>query len=243
MDLIFVSGGSSGIGAALTAHLSGFPNVAVATLSRSDVDMDHHLSVDLSDPGEWSSVAEWMASVADEVQPTAIWFFHCAATLNPIGFAGEVDADAYTSNVLLNSASPQVLGDRFIAIAKRLDVPAVMVQISSGAATKAYPGWSSYCAAKAAVDHWTRTVGKELEARGEPITVVSVAPGVVETPMQAEIRGMHESDFPNVQRFRDLKSEGILRSPGEVARDLWALVNREDLENGAVLDLRDDSSA
>ncbi|MDH3250568.1 MAG: SDR family NAD(P)-dependent oxidoreductase, partial [Acidimicrobiia bacterium] len=179
-----------------------------------------------------------MASVADEVRPTALRFFHCAATLNPIGFAGEVDADAYTANVVLNSASPQVLGGSFIALATRLGVPAVMVQISSGAATKPYPGWSSYCAAKAAVDHWTRTVGKELENRGLPITVVSVAPGVVETPMQAEIRGMHESDFPNVQRFRDLESEGILRAPEVVAQELWDLAIRSDLENGAVLDLR-----
>jgi benzil reductase ((S)-benzoin forming) len=82
-------------------------------------------------------------------------------------------------------------------------------------------------------------VGKELGNRGQPITVVSVAPGVVETPMQAEIRGMDEADFPNVQRFRDLESEGILRSPSDVARDLWALATRDDLENGAVLDLRE----
>jgi benzil reductase ((S)-benzoin forming) len=240
MDLIFVSGASSGIGAALTAHLSPMPEVTVATFSRSDVDSAHHLGADLSKPAEWSRVAGWMDSVVGRVRPGALWFFHCAATLNPIGFAGEVDGDAYAANVVLNSASPQVLGDRFIALAKRLGVSAVMVQISSGAATKPYPGWSSYCAAKAAVDHWTRTVGKELENRGLPITVVSVAPGVVETPMQAEIRGMHESDFPNVQRFRDLESEGILRLPEEVARDLWALATRGDLTNGAVLDLRDE---
>lgn len=239
MDLIFVSGASSGIGAALTSHLSPMPEVTVATFSRSEVDSAHHLSADLSKPTEWSRVAGWMESVVSRVRPGALWFFHCAATLNPIGFAGEVDGDAYASNVVLNSASPQVLGDRLIDIAKRFDLPAVVVQISSGAATKPYPGWSSYCAAKAAVDHWTRTVGRELEARGEPITVVSVAPGVVETPMQAEIRGMHESDFPNVQRFRDLESEGILRAPDDVARELWDLATRLDLENGGVLDLRD----
>lgn len=238
MDLIFISGASSGIGAALTAHISTMPDAAVATLSRSDVDAEHHLGVDLSEPGEWPRVATWMESVVEEVRPGALWFFHCAATLSPIGFAGEVDPDAYAANVILNSASPQVLGDRFIAIAKRLAVPAVIVQISSGAATKPYPGWSSYCAAKAAVDHWTRTVGAELEERSDPITVVSVAPGVVETPMQAEIRAMDEADFPNVQRFRDLKSEGILRVPEDVARELWQLATSADLENGAILDLR-----
>ena len=143
--------------------------------------------------------------------------------------------------MVLNSASPQVLGDRFIALAKRLDLPAVLVQISSGASAKPYPGWSAYCAAKAAVDHWTRTVGQELEVRGEPITVISVAPGVVDTPMQDGIRDLDEADFPNVQRFRDLKSEGILRSPEVVARELWDLFRRPDLANGAVLDLRDQS--
>ena len=74
--------------------------------------------------------------------------------------------------------------------------------------------------------------------RGEPITVISVAPGVVDTPMQDGIRDLDEVDFPNVQRFRDLKSEGILRSPDVVARELWDLATRPDIENGAVLDLR-----
>jgi NAD(P)-dependent dehydrogenase (short-subunit alcohol dehydrogenase family) len=241
MELIFVSGASSGIGAALAAQLSQLDDVSVATFSRSEVRASHHLAVDLSEPSQWQLVSEWMRAVADEVRPSAVFFFHCAATLDPIGFAGEVDSDAYASNVVLNSASPQVLGDRFVALAKQLEVPAVMVQISSGAATKAYPGWSSYCAAKAAVDHWTRTVGVELDQRGDPITVISVAPGVVETPMQAGIREVDEADFPNVQRFRDLESEGILRSPEEVARDLWSLATRTNLENGAVLDLRDSS--
>lgn len=241
MDLIFVSGASSGIGAALTGHLSSVPDVAVATFSRSHVDSAHHLAVDLADLSTWLDVSEWMASVIADVRPNSLAFFHCAATLDPIGFAGEVDSEAYASNVVLNSASPQVLGDRFIALAKRLGLPAVLVQISSGAATKPYPGWSAYCAAKAAVDHWTRTVGRELEARGEPITVVSVAPGVVDTPMQDGIRDLDEADFPNVQRFRDLKSEGILRSPDVVAQELWDLSRRTDLVNGAVLDLRDQS--
>ncbi len=242
MDLIFISGASSGIGAALTRHLAAFEDVSVATLSRSRVDSPHHLSIDLSDPWSWRSVAEWMDTVVGEVLPRTLGFFHCAATLDPIGFAGEVDGDAYAANVVLNSASPQALGDRFIALAKRLGVPAVMVQISSGAATRPYPGWSSYCAAKAAVDHWTRTVGAELDARNAPITVVSVAPGVVETPMQAGIRQVDETDFPNVQRFKDLKCEGILRDPDEVARELWSLATRSDLENGAVLDLREMAS-
>lgn len=241
MNLVFVSGASSGIGAALNARLGSTPDVTVASFSRSEVDSTHHLRVDLAEPARWAEAGQWMESVVERVRPDALWFFHCAATLDPIGFAGEVDADRYAANVVLNSASPQVLGDRFIAMAKGVGVPAVLVHISSGAATKPYPGWSSYCAAKAAVDHWTRTVGQELDTRGDPIRVVSVAPGVVETPMQAEIRDMDESQFPNVQRFRDLKSDGVLRSPDVVARELWDLATRTDLENGAVLDLRDQS--
>jgi hypothetical protein len=49
---------------------------------------------------------------------------------------------------------------------------------------------------------------------------------------------MSEVDFPEVERFRTLEAEGVLRAPADVARDLWGLLSR-DLENGAVVDLRD----
>jgi benzil reductase ((S)-benzoin forming) len=68
--------------------------------------------------------------------------------------------------------------------------------------------------------------------------VLCVAPGVVETAMQEQIRGMTEDAFPEVERFRLLHRQGALRDPEDAARDLWSRVQSDTFPNGAVVDLR-----
>jgi len=173
-----------------------------------------------------SSAADWLG------------FAHCAATLTPIGFAREVDAAAYTRNVLLNSASPQVLGAGFLRVASDAGLPGTLMQISSGASTSAYPGWSSYCAAKAAVDQWSRVAGREEAHSNRQMTVMSVAPGVVATDMQAQIRRSSTDEFPQVAKFQALRDDGALADPTAVGTKLWRLLISDDIESGSVLDLR-----
>ncbi len=165
-------------------------------------------------------------------------FVHAAATLHPIGFAGEVDASAYRRQVLINSAAPQVLGDAFVRAVADRGVEGRLVMLTSGAASSVYEGWSAYGPAKAAVDHWVRTVGAERDRRGGRCRVLAVAPGVVATAMQEEIRATPEDRFPAVARFHELHEEGELRDPEVTARDIWRLLDR-DLPNGEVTDLRD----
>ena len=164
-------------------------------------------------------------------------FVHSAGTLEPIGFAGEVDPAAYARQVLLNSAAPQVLGDAFLRAARETRARCTILMISSGAAHNVYEGWSAYGAGKAAVDQWVRAAGAEQTRRGGRVRVLAVAPGIVETPMQAQIRGTAARDFPEVERFRQLHADGELRAPDAVARQLWELLG-SDFENGSVLDLR-----
>jgi len=66
--------------------------------------------------------------------------------------------------------------------------PCALLNIGSGAAHNVYEGWSAYCAGKAAADHWVRTVGAEQQRRGGHCLVVSIAPGIVATAMQEQIR-------------------------------------------------------
>jgi benzil reductase ((S)-benzoin forming) len=108
--------------------------------------------------------------------------------------------------------------------------------LSSGAASTAYAGWSSYNAGKAAVDHWVRTVGAE-QSPETGCRVIAVAPGVVDTAMQGEIRAVDEDAFPAVERFRELKESGSLISAEQAAEGIWSLFGRE-FPNGSVLDLR-----
>jgi benzil reductase ((S)-benzoin forming) len=150
-----------------------------------------------------------------------------------------VDAEAYTQAVLLNSAAPQVLGRAFLQATAGLTCERHLVILSSGAARKPYPGWSAYNAGKAAVDHWVRTVGAEqASTAGGGCRVIAVAPGVVDTAMQGEIRAVDEDAFPAVERFRELQRTGGLISPEAAADGIWSLFDRV-LPNGSVLDLRE----
>jgi hypothetical protein len=56
--------------------------------------------------------------------------------------------------------------------------------------------------------------------------------------MQSQIRAEPVERFPGVARFHALAEEGRLQDPFQVGRRLWELINRSDLANGAVLDLR-----
>ena len=239
--LAFITGASSGIGEGM-ARAAIEAGTTVATVSRRPGPGSHH-AADLSDPGAWPGVFRWMEQQITDVTPDWVALAHCAATLTPIGFAADVDIDAYTRNVLLNSAAPQVLGAGFLGIIAKAELPGALMQISSGAATTPYAGWSSYSAAKAAVDQWTRVVDEEERMAGRSIRVMSVAPGVVATDMQIEIRSSTVEQFPRVARFHALAEEGALADPGDVGTRLWRILTGDTVVSDAVFDLRKATSA
>ncbi len=236
-SLVFISGASSGIGLALARSVPWSP-ARVFDLSRRGAPGLEHVKVDLADPAGWAQAAAVFEREISGYRGERVVFVHNAGTLEPMGFAGEVDPDGYRRQVLLNSASPQVLGDAFLRAARATEAPCHVLMISSGAARSVYQGWSAYGAGKAAMDHWVRIAGAEQEQRGGRCRLLSVAPGVIATEMQRQIRAMSEVDFPEVERFRELEAEGALRQPDDVALDLWRLLSRR-LPNGAVLDLRE----
>ncbi len=236
--LVFVTGGSSGIGRALL-EACPWSDARRIDVSRRGAPGCEHFCADLSDPSSWPGVADLLQREFSGFEGERAVLFHGAGTLTPMGFAGEADSEAYTRSVLLNSAAPQVLGDAFLRASAQTGARCDLVMIGSGAANNPYAGWSAYCAGKAAADHWVRTAGMEQELRGGRVRLLSVAPGVVATPMQEEIRATAERDFPDVGRFVALHEEGVLRAPEAVARELWALVEK-DLANGAVMGLRRD---
>ena len=62
----------------------------------------------------------------------------------------------------------------------------VIVNMSSGAANSALPGWSHYCSTKAAVKKLTEVAHCELHMNN--IRVIGLSPGTVATEMMASIR-------------------------------------------------------
>ena len=206
-------------------------------ISRRGGGAAEHIEADLSTEQGWNIAAQVFNAQVRGFDGERVVCVLNAGTIHPIGFAGRVDGDAYRRNVMLNGAAPQVLGDAFLRATQGLEARSDLVLIGSGAASKVYPGWSAYGAAKAATAHWVRTVGREQELLGSGTHVWWIAPGVVATSMQAEIRSTQPDDFPDVDRFRQLHDQGELADPYEVAHQLWRVID-EPYPNGSVLDLR-----
>jgi len=233
--LLWISGASGGIGRALVETVP-WAGSRVIGISRHPAEGAEHLEADLADPSSWPVVGESFRRELEGFDGDRVVFVHAAGTIEPIGYAGEVDTDAYTSNVVLNSAAPQVLGHLYLAAARGVRAARYLVMLTSGAATSTYEGWTSYGAGKAAIDQWVRAAGAEQDTRGG-VQVLSVAPGTVATAMQERLRSTTEEDFPRRQKFLDLYEGGDLSDPKEVATSIWRLLEASR-DNGAVLDLR-----
>jgi benzil reductase ((S)-benzoin forming) len=175
-------------------------------------------ALDLSDT---VAIERWLASDSLRrftAEARCVLLLNNAGTVEPIASCGTQAADAIARAVALNVAAPLMLANAVASqTAASPQAERRIVHVSSGAARNAYAGWSIYCATKAALDHHARAVALDAP-RG--VRICSVAPGVIDTGMQATIRSTAASQFPSRERFEQLKQHGQLATPEAAARQL-----------------------
>jgi NAD(P)-dependent dehydrogenase (short-subunit alcohol dehydrogenase family) len=96
-----------------------------------------------------------------------------------------------------------------------------------------------YCAGKAGLDHFTRCLALDEALHNNPAKVVSLAPGVIDTDMQTDLRSAQGANFPDQNMFVQMKNSGALTSPDDAARQLLAYLHRADFGSHPVADVRD----
>ena len=101
-------------------------------------------------------------------------------------------------------------------------------------------GSAAYCAQKAGLDHFARALALEEGAKPGGARVASVAPGIIDTDMQRQLRGADPAGFPMQARFADFHRSGALDSPAQAAAKVLALLERDDFGAKPVTDVRDD---
>jgi len=69
--------------------------------------------------------------------------------------------------------------------------------------------------------------------------VCSLAPGVIDTDMQVQLRSAEPSQFPDMGNFVGLKDKGMLSSPADAAARVLAYLARADFGSNPVADVRD----
>jgi NAD(P)-dependent dehydrogenase (short-subunit alcohol dehydrogenase family) len=191
---VLVTGASKGIGAATARHAARQgANVVLAARSADEIGrIAEEIAADggrasarAVDVADWDAVAGLVAHAVETTGRLDV-LVNNAGLIEPIAHLADSDPAAWGHTIDVNlkgvyhglrAAIPQMLTQQ---------EGGTVINISSGAATKALEGWSHYCAAKAGVLQLTRTAQIEYGERG--VRVVGLSPGTVATDMQVQIK-------------------------------------------------------
>lgn len=139
-----------------------------------------------------------------------------AFSIIPIKSVGNYLSEEIKENISVNIIDMVLFINALVHYYHQYQSQLRIVNIDSGAAYKPLEGWGLYSASKAYVNMFLRTI--QLENPG--MKIVSYEPGVVDTPMQEEIRRTDKKVFGQVDIFKEYYDKGKLHSPDLIAKDI-----------------------
>jgi benzil reductase ((S)-benzoin forming) len=196
------------------------------------------LNVDLAEPRAIDAAFDKVDARLEGRRYAKAVLVNNAGVISPVGRIDKVDAAELERNLAVNFTAPILVMRRFLLATASLAAVRRVINISSGAGRRPIHGWGAYCAAKAGIDMVSRVAALEAKAAQSGVEVVSLAPGVIDTPMQERVRSSSAEDFADVERFRQMKAGGELRPPADVAADILRLEKSGKLFAEPVADLR-----
>ncbi len=230
-----VTGGSSGIGAEI-ARAMGAAGAMLVLVGRDHARLDavlaevrqagataHGLVYDLTDDGAAEAVVAETVGAAGSIDIVV----HAAGLLETGPFQ-ELGVGSMDRQYQTNVRAPYALT---VAVLPHLCKNGVIVFISSVAALRGFPEGAAYCASKGAVDALARALAGELGPEG--IRVNAIAPGEIDTPMNATLYDTDPSYLPNVISRTPARRVGTARDVAAcvlfLASDAAAFIHGETL--------------
>lgn len=135
--------------------------------------------------------------------------------------------------------APLQLSATFLRCTEKWSAQRRVLNISSGLGRRAMASQAAYCAAKAGMDHFTRCLAMDEAQKPHGAKVCSLAPGVIDTDMQLQLRSADAAGFPERNNFAALKDKGLLTSPADAAARVLAYLARADFGANPVADVKD----
>ena len=248
-NLTILTGASRGMGLAMARQLLQ-PGHTLLTLSRT---VNESLTADAAAAS--ATLVQWSVDLADAsavtarlsawlaAQPqgafAAVTLINNAGVIPRIGPLSEAEPDDLAHALRVGLEAPMALTAAFLHATAAWPVPRKVLNISSGLGRRAMASQAGYCAAKAGMDHFTRCLALEEALKPDGALVCSLAPGVIDTDMQVQLRGAASTAFPDVGNFIGLKDKGLLSSPDGAAAQVLGYLDRPDFGANPVADVRD----
>jgi benzil reductase ((S)-benzoin forming) len=239
VNVYYITGTSRGLGKALATELLNDNGNRVFGIGRSCT-LNHaryqHYYLDLS---VTEKVREFRFQLPRGTQRAVL--VNNAGVIAPVAPVGRIDNQTLAAGFTVNLISPAMLMNNFIRHTQNNRSQRLIVNISSGAARHTVDSWAVYCAAKAGLDMFSQVLHSEqpIHLPKRPVRIFSIAPGVVDTGMQAQIRATSKEDFPNKERFVKMKADGVLVPANETARSILKILARPEAYAHVCLDVRD----
>jgi NAD(P)-dependent dehydrogenase (short-subunit alcohol dehydrogenase family) len=245
--LYILTGASRGMGLAMAQQLLQ-PGHTLLCISRKE---NAELAAQAARAG--CALEQWPLDLAHGLEAAAklrLWLGrpgvrHASATLiNNAGVIPQIAPlsalapDDLAHALRVDLEAPMLLSAAFLAATEAWGVPRRILNISSGLGRRPMASQAAYCAAKAGIDLYTRCVALEEALKPNGARVCALAPGVIDTDMQVQLRGAAAQDFPDRARFEQLKRGGQLDSPQAAARKVLAYLARPDFGSEPVADVR-----
>jgi len=180
----------------------------------------------------------WLAG-QDAASFASVTLINNAGLLPRVAPLSAIPAPELADVLRVDLEAPMLLTSVFLRGTQSWTAQRKVLNISSGLGRRAMASQAAYCAAKAGMDHFTRCVALEEAGQANGAKVCSLAPGVIDTDMQVQLRGADAGQFPDVGNFIGLKEKGMLSSPAEAAARVLAVLARPDFGANPVADVRD----
>ena len=251
-QLSIITGSSRGLGAALVAQRlqAGHQVLGIARQRSAELQAQaeqtgaqlEQWTLDLNDaPAAAQRLQDWLATL-DGRNFASVTLINNAGVVGTPAPLGQVPLAELSLAMRAGLEAALLLSSAFLAATAdpaRWPGARRVMNISSGLGRRAMAGSAAYCAAKAGMDHFSRAVALEQAALPNGARIVSIAPGVIDTDMQAQLRGADPALFPERERFVQLQAAGQLMSAADCARQLLARLDRADFGNEPIADIRD----
>jgi benzil reductase ((S)-benzoin forming) len=238
MKYYFITGTGRGIGKALAENLLKNEDVKVTGISRTAT-IKHknysHIITNLSDLNDTESIFFPTLENADEIV-----LINNSGVISEILRVGKLKNQSIINDYHVNIVSPSILMNNFIKKYQQYENKRVILNISSGAGRHNIDAWGVYCASKSAMDMLSKNI--EIEQNFYPeikrIKVFSVAPGVVDTKMQEQIRAVSVTEFSDVEKFIQMKQNKELAGTDKTALLLLRIIDNQTKYSNVLLDIR-----